>query len=404
MKTPDQQDRAIPTASGSRRILLTSRSGQLGGMELRLADEARFLTEVGHQSLLALSPFPDRDPWLHQLLIDHPAFSCFEFAPPPFFEEWAWRRRNLILAQLFWPRRLRRARIDLAHVFYAWTQEGGSRVWLCHQAGIPCVLSIHNAFPPVQLTPWHERLTRESFASVRGLYAVSQSALDHFLAIYGNYLRSDTMVRAIPNFVDVNRFVPSPMLRQETRQALNIPLDAKVIGSVGRMDIQKEPFHVLAVFDRLWTKRQNLYLLFCGHGPLELQIRTQIAQKPWSNQVRLLGFRSDVERIFPALDVHLLLSKQEGFGISTVEAMACGVPVVATDVPGSRDILSKSQAGYLAPYADIDAITVFVTTFLDSPNLGLASGEAGRRMAVNQYSKAIWTQRLTSFYQQVLRA
>ena len=147
------------------KVLLTSRSGQLGGMELRLADEARFLTQAGHQCLLALSRFPDRDPWLNQLLIDNPALFRFEFDPPPFFEEWPRRRCNLALARLLWPRRLHRAQFDLAHIFYAWTHEGGSRVWLCHNAGIPCVLSVHNAFPTERLTSWHARLTHESFAS-----------------------------------------------------------------------------------------------------------------------------------------------------------------------------------------------------------------------------------------------
>jgi L-malate glycosyltransferase len=371
-------------------------------MELRLADEARFLTQAGHQSLLALSRFPDRDPWLNQLLIDNPAFSRFEFDPPPFFEEWSWRRSNLALARLFWPQRLRRTRIDLAHIFYAWTHEGGSRVWLCHKAGISCVLSIHNAFPTERLTPWHARLTRESFASVRGLYAVSESALQHFLSTYGSFLRDDAVVRTIPNFVDVSRFVPSLIVRQETRFALDIPQDAKVIGSVGRIDLQKQPFYILEVFDRLWIERQDIFLVFCGQGPLENPLRMDVARKPWANHVRFLGFRQDVERVFPALDVHLLLSKQEGFGISTVEAMACGVSVVATDVPGSRDILTGLDAGFLVPFGDHEAAATKVAVFLDSPNQSALAATVGRQTAVAQYAKEIWEQRLGLFYQETM--
>ena len=386
-----------------KRILLTSRSAQLGGMELRLADEASLLTQRGETAMLAVSPFPDRDVWLDKLLADNPAFSRFEFDPPPFFEEWAWRHRDLLLARTLWPQRLKRAKIDLAHIFYAWTFEGGSRLWLCHKAGVPCVLSVHNAFPTEHLLPWHERLTKESFASVRGLYAVSQSALDHFVSTYGRYIKDNTVVEIIPNFVDVSRFVPSTAIRLKTRLELSIPDDAKVIGSVGRIDVQKQPLQVLQVFDRLWANRQDIYLVFCGQGPLEQKIQAEVALKPWADRVRFLGFRSDVERVFPALDVHVLLSKQEGFGISTIEAMACGVPVVATDVPGSRDILTGSEAGRLVPYGDIDAVARAVNTFFDAPNIWFSAGQVSRRLAVEEYSKENWARRLESFYEETMR-
>jgi glycosyltransferase involved in cell wall biosynthesis len=372
-------------------------------MELRLADEAQFLTQRGQQPLLALSPFPDRNPWLEKLMVDHPTFSRFEFDPPPFFEEWEWRRRNLTLARTLWPQRLRRAKFDLAHIFYAWTFEGGSRLWLCHKAGVPCVLSVHNAFPTEQLLPWHERLTKESFASVRGLYGVSRSALDHFISTYGRYIRDDTVVRVIPNFVDVSRFIPSTAIRLETRSELSIPDNAKVLGSIGRIDIQKQPFQVLQVFDRLWAHRHDIYLVFCGQGPLEPRVRAEVAGKPWADRVRFLGFRKDVERVFPALDVHVLLSKQEGFGISTVEAMACGVPVVATDVPGSRDILTGTDAGELVPYGDLEAAAhVINKLFTSSPDMLSVSGQVSRRFAVEEYSKENWARRLESFYHETM--
>ncbi|WP_074973933.1 glycosyltransferase [Nitrosospira multiformis] len=370
-------------------------------MELRLADIAGLLAKGGHIPLLGLSPFPGRDLWLDRVLTENPTFSRFEFDPPPFFEEWAWRRRNLALARTFWVPKLRHAGIGLAHIFYAWTFEGGTRLWLCHKAGIPSVLSIHNAFPNVQLTPWHERLTRESFVSIRGLYAVSQSALDHFISIYGAYLRDKTATQVIPNAVDVSRFIPSPDIRHQTRFELSIPQNAKVIGSIGRIDEQKEPFHVLKVFECLWRCRQDIFLLFCGQGPLEAMVRAEVASKPWGDRVRFLGFRKDVDRVFPALDVHLLLSRQEGFGTSTVEAMACGIPVVATNVPGTRDILSGCKAGRLVAYKDIEGAAVLVNVFLDSFEMQFATGQIARQIAVNHYSKEMWARRIERFYSEV---
>jgi glycosyltransferase involved in cell wall biosynthesis len=97
--------------------------------------------------------------------------------------------------------------------------------------------------------------------------------------------------------------------------------------------------------------------------------------------------------------VHLLLSKQEGFGISTVEAMACGVPVVATNVPGSRDILAGTDAGHLVPYGTPEMAAKAIALFLDSPEKQSFAGEAARRLAVQKYAKQNWTQLLRSFYQ-----
>lgn len=383
------------------RILLTSLSGQLGGMELRLEDEARFLAARGAHCLVGPSPFPGRDGWLDGWLADTRGCERFEFDPPRFFEHWSWRRLNFARARWQWLQRLRRGRIDLAHIFYAWTFEGGSRLWLCAAAGIPCVLSIHNSFPTATLTPWHHRLTREGFRAVRGLYGVTQSALDHFLATYGEFVPRDAVIRVVPNFVDVDRFQPSPERRETLRTELDIPADAFVIGSVGRLDTQKEPLQVLDVFDRLWQSGLRGYLLFCGQGPLDQAARSAADHYPWHDRVRFLGFRRDTEAVFAALDVHLLLSRQEGFGIATAEAMACGVPVVATDVPGTRDVLRGTDAGLLLNYGDTAGAAEQIAALWRNPDLRRRLATAGPREAAIRYSKAVWEVALAEFYGQV---
>lgn len=383
------------------RVLLASLSGQLGGMELRLADEARFLAAHGAHCLVGPSPFPGRDGWLDGWLAETRDCERFEFDPPRFFEHWSWRRLNFARARWQWLQRLRRQRIDLAHIFYAWTFEGGSRLWLCAAAGIPCVLSIHNSFPTATLTPWHHRLTREGFRAVRGLYGVTQSALDHFLATYGEFVPRDAVIRVVPNFVDIDRFQPSPGRRETLRAELDIPADAFVVGSVGRLDTQKEPLQVLDVFDRLWQSGLRGYLLFCGQGPLDQAARSAADHYPWRDRVRFLGFRRDTEAVFAALDVHLLLSRQEGFGIATAEAMACGVPVVATEVPGTRDVLRGTDAGLLLDYGDMAGAAEQIAALWRNPDLHRRLATAGPRAAATRYSKAAWEVALAEFYGQV---
>lgn len=401
MTIPQTADPSPSPALPFRRVLLTSLSGQLGGMEMRLADEARFLAERGSQCLLAPSRFPGSDAWLEGLLAENPAFATSEVNPPPFFEQWRWRHLNFLRARALWPARLRRLDADLAHVFYAWTYDGGTRAWLCHAAGIPMVLSVHNSFPQSELSAFHRQRMTEAFSSIKGLYAVSASALDHFLTTYGSFVRDDTLATVVPNFVDVHRFTPNAAFRQELRATLGIPDGALVIGSVGRLDTQKEPFHVLAMFEQLAAERDDIFLVFCGHGPLEAEVARQAALSPARERIRFLGFRRDVERVFPALDVHVLLSKQEGFGISTAEAMACGVPVVVTDVPGTRDVLENSGAGHSVSYGAPADAAAALRHLLAADDQRRHMGEAGRRHATSQFAKEVWKEKLDDFYQRV---
>ena len=102
------------------------------------------------------------------------------------------------------------------------------------------------------------------------------------------------------------------------------------------------------------------------------------------------------------LDVHVLLSKQEGFGIATAEAMSCGVPVVVSDVPGSRDVVGDSHSGTLVPFGRLEETMIAIERFLDSPLLTQIAAEQGRLRATAHFSREIWTARLTEFYDSVM--
>jgi hypothetical protein len=383
-----------------KRVLLTSRSGQLGGMELRLADEARELATHGVHPVLAVSRFPGCGAWRSQLCAEGLEFADFE--PPPFYEEWRLRHVRHLLARAFFIPRLRRLAPDLVHVAYAWTQTGGSHLWLAGATGLPTVISVHNVFPAAAFTPWHERLAQQAFRSVRGIYGVSESALRAFEAIYGRFFPSHVVLRTIHNFVDTARFVPSADARMQTRDSLGIPRDVPLIGSIARIDQQKDPLAVARVFARIQQQLPDAHLLYVGRGPLEGQLAAEVRRLGISERVRFAGFSRDVSRIYPALDVHLLLSLREGFGISSAEAMSCGVPVVATDVPGTRDVLHGREGGVLVQLADEEAACRAVLDLLRSPQECRARGESGRATAIAEFSKPRWQSAIRHFYDNML--
>lgn len=382
-----------------RKILLTSLSGQLGGLELRLQDEARFLSNLGHSAELAINPFPEIYSWVERLKQEGVPFHFFD--PPPFFEEWRWRRFNKLRAYLFYRQFYKRVKADLVHVALAWTETGGTRLWLAHKANIPTVISVHNAFPYCKFTSWHQSILFESFQSTKAIYAVSDSALEHFIKIFSGFIKNDTRLEVIYNPVDVHKFQPSAPAKKDGRIRFGIPEHATVLGVVGRLDEQKRPELLIEVFAALKQEYSDLFLFFIGQGNLEVQCKKKVANLGLEQFVRFAGFQQDVQNILPILDLHVLLSSLEGFGIATAEAMACGIPVVATDVPGSRDILRNSHAGLLVPKDNLPQIVECLKSLILDKEKRRFMAQCGPVEVKQRFSSEIIEKKLEDFYQSV---
>jgi glycosyltransferase involved in cell wall biosynthesis len=110
------------------------------------------------------------------------------------------------------------------------------------------------------------------------------------------------------------------------------------------------------------------------------------------------GHLEHVETVMPGFDLHLLMSRGEGFGIATIEAMACGVPAVATDVAGSADILRDSQGGMLVPPNDLDEAATRISALLADAPRRAEMGRHARREALQRYSSAVVGRQVRDFY------
>lgn len=154
-----------------------------------------------------------------------------------------------------------------------------------------------------------------------------------------------------------------------------LPDARPLIGIVGRLAPQKGHVYLL---EALPIIRQVLpaHLLIIGTGPLEADLRTRAMRLGIGNSAHFLGSRSDVLDILPHLDLLVSASLWEGLATVILEAMAAGVPVVATDVSGSREIVTTGQTGILVPVADPMALAQAAITMLSN------TSEA-RRMAHN---------------------
>ncbi len=159
--------------------------------------------------------------------------------------------------------------------------------------------------------------------------------------------------RHLPNGVDSERFAPWPAERRHlARLELNLPAEAFVFGCVARLVPVKRHRDMIEAFAKLAGERADTRLLLIGSGKCEAALREQVQQAGLGAQVQFLGERRDVDQLLPLLDAFVLCSATEGMSNALLEAMACGLPVIATAVGGNPETLQDHLNGLLVPAAE----------------------------------------------------
>ena len=189
----------------------------------------------------------------------------------------------------------------------------------------------------------------------------------------------------IPNGVDAALFSPvSPGEQAALRAALGLPTDRVLCAFVGRLTRQKNPDLLLEAWSR--CERSQAHLVFVGDGPLRADLEQRNSRVPSTRRVSFTGAVPEVASFVRAMDLLVLPSQAEGISNSMLEAMACGLPVVATDVGGARDVLGgEGKAGLVVPAGSSAALAEAITALTDSPALRREIGAAARTVIEDRY-------------------
>ena len=204
---------------------------------------------------------------------------------------------------------------------------------------------------------------------------------------------------AIHNGIDVARFGGRSSL---TRADVALPDDVGVIGTVCRLN---EPVkglaNLLQAFARLLNEpgMDRCRLLLVGDGPSRSRLEDLAIILGISKSVVFTGMRRDVEHILPLIDLFVLPSMYEGFGIAIIEAMAAGRPVVATAVGGIPEIVVQGETGLLVPPGDVAALSGAMCWILSRPESAAAYGAAGLRRVHERFSIEIAVKRHEELYE-----
>lgn len=178
---------------------------------------------------------------------------------------------------------------------------------------------------------------------------------------------------------------------------------APVVGTLARMSPQKSPLTWLAAAARVAAARPDVQFVWIWSGEMEGEVRARARELGLEPRLAFLGYRPDAREVIAACDVFLLASAFEGLPYSLIEALAAGVPVVATDVVGTRDVVRHGETGLLAAAGDAGGLAAHVLRLLGEPAEARRLAAAGRADVLARFSVAQMVARTAALYEALLR-
>jgi len=206
--------------------------------------------------------------------------------------------------------------------------------------------------------------------------------------------------------VDVQRFIEGAKQRPRKRKELGIPADSLVIGYVGWLIPIKGVTYLVSAMARILEQHPKSLLVLVGKGDdkgnEEINLKEQVERAGLADKVRFLGWRSDVDEIMGCFDIFVLPSLNEGMGRVLVEAMAAGLPIVASRVGGIPDLVKDGQNGLLVPPVDTPALENAISALLEDKKKRKRMGKAGKKMC-RPYSAEAMVEQIDDLYRELLK-
>jgi N-acetyl-alpha-D-glucosaminyl L-malate synthase BshA len=205
-------------------------------------------------------------------------------------------------------------------------------------------------------------------------------------------------IAVIPNFVDLSAFGRK---RGHRDRATFAPPGTKVLLHVSNFRPVKRPLDVVRIHDRV-LRELPAVLLMVGEGPERASAQALARRLGIADSVRFLGRQDRIEELTGMADVFLLPSELESFGLSALEAMACGVPVVGSDAGGLPEVVKHSETGFLLPVGDIEGMAARTIEILKDEQHWQSLSAAARRRAASLFGAERVVGEYERFYERVL--
>lgn len=269
-----------------------------------------------------------------------------------------------------------------------------------HRAGVPRIVHTYHGFP---FHEFQNPLRRAAYIAIeRRLAGLTDVVLAIGSGVATEALRRGlampSALRTIAPVVEAVTVPKTAESRAAARAALAISDAGLVIGTVGRIDYQKAPEHLITAIAKL--RHQDATAVWIGSGPGLAEARELVRRVGLLDRFIFAGERSDVAGLLPAFDVFAMASRYEGLPCAVVEAMRCGVPVVATAVNSLPDLVIPGESGVLVPPGRPDLLAAAIDGVLDDERAADRMVTQGRILAGGNFD----AERLAEVLDQVYSA
>ena len=272
-------------------------------------------------------------------------------------------------------------------------------------AGVPRAIHSEHGFDMVELDGKNARYNR--------LRWLSRLAVDRYIAVSRDietWLQRDVRIpgrrlQLIYNGVDTDRFAPAAGEASPLPPGF-APPGSLVVGTMGRLEQVKDQTNLARAFCRLLQRdpglRRRLRLVIIGDGGLRAEIEAILAEADAAALAWLPGYRDDTPKLYRAFDLFVLPSRREGISNTALEAMASGLPIVATRVGGNPEIIPEGSVGRLVPPNDPASLADALRHYAEHPADLLAHGAAGRAHVLQNFSLAAMMKGYDAAYRSLL--
>jgi glycosyltransferase involved in cell wall biosynthesis len=236
------------------------------------------------------------------------------------------------------------------------------------------------------------------------LIAASQATADSFRGRLLCKIGKHIPVRIVHNAIEFEKFEFNPANRPKIREELQISDSELVLGIVGQITPRKGQLELIRTFAKTRGQMPSSTLLLVGepmfnkdHVYLE-ELKQTVADLGLENCIKFLGLRKDVAAIMQSLDVLVVNSKSEALVVVAIEAMACGTPVIATAVGGTKEMIEHKTNGWLVPFGNEEKLTEALIAFSRQPKMCAAFAENGKEVVASLLNAEKFIKNIEDFF------
>jgi len=265
-------------------------------------------------------------------------------------------------------------------------------------AGVPIVISSRQN---INLgSPFRETVNRMTIGTDDRVIAVSEAARRVDIERGG---AAPEKVVVVYNGIDIGLYPPvTPRMRADARSALALPPGTKLVGTVARLHPSKGVDDLVRAAARVLARVPDARFVVVGDGKQRAALDRLAGKLGVAERVLFLGERRDVPFLLAGLDLFVLSSREEGMGIVLLEAMASGVPVVATAAGGIVEVVENTVSGLLVPPGDVDRLAESIISMLNDRALADRMAKNGRRRVAEMFSIETTVERTEKLYEELL--